>query len=207
MTLEQLHPLAGGAPLQRRGRSPVYLKARATREDGTVIEATLTDLSFDGCGIDCAAGLRAGERIALSVERRGAIFATVRWAAGRKAGLAFIHVPVREESRGDAPRQHPRVSIDGEVSLRRPGKLGFRVRLFDLSPAGCKAEFVERPELEEQVWIKFDSMEALEARICWLAGTKAGMKFARPIHAAVFQLVVDRLAASDGRGSTQAAGG
>jgi hypothetical protein len=91
------------------------------------------------------------------------------------------------------PRRHDRSSVEAEVSLRRAGKLNFRVRLFDLSPAGCKAEFVERPELYEQLWVKFDGMEAIEAIVCWIAGSKVGMNFTRPIHPAVFALLLERL--------------
>ena len=77
--------------------------------------------------------------------------------------------------------------------MRRAGKLDFRVHIYDLSPDGCKAEFVDRPEVGEQLWIKFDGMEALEANVRWIVGQKAGVKFARPIHAAVFDLLATRL--------------
>jgi hypothetical protein len=79
--------------------------------------------------------------------------------------------------------------------MRRAGKLSFRVHVYDLSPDGCKAEFVDRPELHEQLWIKFDGLEALEASVRWLAGSRAGVRFARPLHAAVFDLLAARLRA------------
>jgi len=56
------------------------------------------------------------------------------------------------------------------VTLRRSGRLNFRVRIYDISPEGCRAEFVERPELHELVWIKFEGMHSLEAVVCWIAG-------------------------------------
>ena len=52
-------------------------------------------------------------------------------------------------------RIHERVAVEAEVTLRRSGKLTFRVRVYDISPEGCRAEFVERPELHERVWIRF----------------------------------------------------
>jgi hypothetical protein len=193
MSLQPCHPLAepGAPPLERRVRRPVKLQAYATREDNSVVDLTLTDLSYDGCGIDCAAELVAGEKLRLAVSRRGSIAATVRWAAGGQAGLAFDVDPAAAPVA--KPRRHDRIQVKAEVTLRRVGKLGFRVRLFDLSPAGCKAEFVDRPEFGEQVWMKFDGMESLEGAICWVAGTSAGIRFARPIHDAVFSLLLDRL--------------
>lgn len=91
------------------------------------------------------------------------------------------------------PRRHQRVEIEAEVTFRRAGKLNFRVRIYDVSPEGCRAEFVDRPELGERVWIKFDGMHSLEADICWIAGPKTGMRFAQPIHPAVFDSLLARL--------------
>jgi len=193
MSVQPSHPLAepGAPPLERLVRRPVSLRATATRHDGSIVDCTLTDLSHDGCGVDCTAELIGGEKLQLAVNRRGSIAATVRWAAAGKAGLAFDAMP----GSGDAPvpRGHDRVDVEAEVTLRRAGKIAFRVRLFDLSPVGCKAEFVDRPELGEQVRIKFEGMESLEGSICWIAGTKAGARFARPIHDAVFALLIERL--------------
>ena len=84
-------------------------------------------------------------------------------------------------------RRSERFALTAEVSLRRSGKLNFRVRVFDASPLGCRIEFVERPSLEERVWIKFDGLEAIEAQVCWVDGFIAGVAFEVPIHAAVFE--------------------
>jgi hypothetical protein len=43
------------------------------------------------------------------------------------------------------------------------------------------------------VWVKFDGLEALEAQVCWVDGLKAGLAFALPIHAAVFEQLLARL--------------
>ena len=97
--------------------------------------------------------------------------------------------PIREPS----ARIHRRVAVNAEVAFRRSGKLNFRVSVYDISPEGCRAEFVERPELGERVWIRFEGMHSLEATICWIAGSKTGMRFAQPIHPAVFETLVSRL--------------
>lgn len=182
----------GTEPLNRRERRPVTLAAYGTRENGSIVDMTVVDLSFDGCGVICTAGLFPGEQISVSVVRRGIAVATVRWANGASAGLSFATDPT-DETQPNQPRRHERVSVAGEVTLRRAGKLSFKVHVYDLSPDGCKAEFVERPELNEQVWIKFDGIETLEATTRWIAGSKTGLKFARTIHPAVFDLLVARL--------------
>jgi len=90
-------------------------------------------------------------------------------------------------------RRSERVPLSAEVALRRAGKLNFRVRVFDVSPHGCRIEFVERPSLQELVWIKFDGLEAIGARVCWVDGFKAGVAYTAPIHPAVFDQLLARL--------------
>ena len=80
-----------------------------------------------------------------------------------------------------------------EVILRRAGQGSYRVKIFDVSPHGCKAEFVERPKLDELVWIKFDNLQSLEAMVCWVRGFEVGLEFEAPIHPAVFEMLVQRL--------------
>jgi PilZ domain len=176
----------------RRERRLVTLVACGTREDGSLVDMTVVDLSYDGCGVICSANLVAGERLDLSVLRRGGTRVTVRWVDGARAGLSFAPDAPDEQPTRQA-RTHERVSVEGEVMMRRAGRLNFQVHIYDLSPDGCKAEFVERPELNEQLWIKFDRLEAIEAKVCWIVGVKAGLRFARSIHPAVFDLLVRRL--------------
>lgn len=97
--------------------------------------------------------------------------------------------PDREQS----ARQSPRVSLTAEVTLRRAGQINYAVRLYDLSPHGCKVEFVQRPSLNESVWVKIDGLEALAASVCWVRPPEAGLEFHKPIHPAVYRMLVDRL--------------
>ena len=92
-----------------------------------------------------------------------------------------------------APRKSARVSIEATVKLRRRGHHNFTVQVFDLSREGCKLEFLERPQLDEEVWVKFEGLETLEATVCWVDAHSAGVEFVRPIHSAVFDLLVGRL--------------
>jgi hypothetical protein len=97
------------------------------------------------------------------------------------------------QARDQSERKAERVAVNAEVSLRRPGQNHYRVRAYDASPQGCKLEFVERPELAERVWVKFDGLEAIEGQVCWVNGFVVGIAFVRPMYAAVFDALVPRL--------------
>jgi hypothetical protein len=42
-------------------------------------------------------------------------------------------------------------------------------------------EFIERPAIEERVWIKFDGLEAPEGSVSWVEGHVGGVRFAASI--------------------------
>jgi hypothetical protein len=67
--------------------------------------------------------------------------------------------------------------------------------VLDLSTDGCKVEFVERPSVGDPVSVKFDGLDTLEARVCWVKGHMAGLMFKNRIHHAVFDLLLRRLKA------------
>jgi hypothetical protein len=90
-------------------------------------------------------------------------------------------------------RRSERVALDAVVMLRRSGQLNFRVRVFDASLHGCRVEFVDRPELDEQLWVKFDELQPIAAEVCWVEGFSAGLNFRQPIHPAVFDSLVAKL--------------
>lgn len=82
------------------------------------------------------------------------------------------------------------------MQLRRSGQHHYMVNVFDISPSGCRLEFVERPRLDETVWVKFGTMDSIEANVCWINGYDVGIEFVRPIYPAVFDALVDKLKGS-----------
>ena len=106
---------------------------------------------------------------------------------------ASVTEPAPKPGVPGSERRSERVSLIAEVALRRSGKMNYRVRVFDLSPHGCRIEFVERPDVDERVWIKFEGLDALAAEVCRVDGFVAGVGFEAPIHPAVFALLVARL--------------
>ena len=63
----------------------------------------------------------------------------------------------------------------------------------DVSREGCRLEFIERPRLDETVWVKFDGLDAIESSVCWVRGADVGVEFKRPIYTAVFDILLNRL--------------
>ena len=181
----QNHPLFG-----RTDRPAVELCAYVVRAGDQIVDVRVMDLTCDGCRVETVEPLTVGEEVKLSVLGRGAVSATVRWYKGRKAGLLFKIDPDRSD---DCSRATQRTPIGADVSLRRQGRVGYRVRVIDASSAGCKCEFVERPSIGERLWIKFDGLEALEAKVCWVEGFSCGLLFVTQIHAAVFEMLLQRV--------------
>ena len=175
----------------RQERRAVRLQAFIVRADHATSEVELLDLSYEGCGIATAADLRPGERIKVSVMQRGVIDAQVRWCRDGKAGLVFTSDHF--SSKDKRARISSRFAIMADVSLRRLGMANYGVRVVDLSPEGCKVELVERPRGGERMIIKFAGLEAMDAEVCWVEGFNAGLRFERPIHSAVFDLLIARL--------------
>jgi hypothetical protein len=86
--------------------------------------------------------------------------------------------------------------LNADVFLRRSGQNTYQARVFDFSQHGCRVEFVERPTFDEIVWVRFEGLESLEARVCWVNGFSAGLEFKSAVHFAVFGMLVERLVGS-----------
>jgi len=176
-------------PLRRRARRPVSLDGQVIRAGGIAVDIVLLDLNYDGCGIQTPVVLQPGERVQLSVIGRGLIDAVVCWVKDDRAGLLFAAEPVSKE----VPRGADRSAVTNEVTMRRLGHNNYKVRIFDMSPSGCKVEVVERPKAAEKVSIKFEGLESIGAEVCWVEEFIVGLRFERPLHPAVFDLLLARL--------------
>ena len=181
-------------PLRNRSRElrrTVALPAFLLCENGEITSVEVLDLSYDGCSVETPVELAEGSTVKLSVSGLGAHDAQVRWYGEGKAGLAFAIQSSWE--RECVPRSSARVELTADIALRRVGRKHYRARVFDISNQGCKVEFVERPRLDELVWVKFEGLEAIEAEVCWRDGFHGGVKFLRPIYPSVFELLLARL--------------
>lgn len=176
---------------RRNARRPVRLQADVLRSDGSSVEVDLLDLNYDGCGISTPVELEPGEALRLSVIGRGLIDAEVRWCKDGKAGLRFG--PTEGPPKDETARATNRASLSTEVRVRRIGQHNYSVRIFDLSAEGAKIEVIERPRIGENLMVKFDGIETVQAEVCWIDGFIVGLRFERPFHPAVFDLLLARM--------------
>lgn len=179
-------------PNDRGPRRVLQSKGFAVLDDGTTFGLTVVDLSYDGCKIEPGIALFPGLKLKVSIAGVGGVVeAVVRWFEDGKAGLRFAadDAPAKPE----IPRRFERHEISAEISLRRAGRSHYRSRIINLTPTGCKVEFVERPKTDETLWVRFEGLEPLRAYVRWVEGFFGGLEFARPIHPAVFDLLISRL--------------
>lgn len=109
-------------------------------------------------------------------------------AGGSVANVCRLVSPVSTD--GNEPIKLARCerhALSAEVNVRRSGVHAFRVRVFDLSPEGCKVEFVERPSVGERVWVQFDGLASITATVRWVDGHYGGVRFDHPLYEAVFR--------------------
>lgn len=175
---------------RRPDRRFVQMRAYIVRDNKEILDVSVVDISYSGCSIDLDTPLVAGEIVLISVLGRGGGRAVVRWYRDRRAGLEFEGY---EGTRKHVHRSTERLPIAAEVLLRRTAHHGYRVRVFDTSHLGCKCEFIERPRIEERVWVKFDFLDAIESEVRWVKEMTAGLKFMKSIHPAVFDMLAERL--------------
>jgi hypothetical protein len=178
---------------ERPGRRGVELRAFLVRSNEEIVDLKVLDLSYDGCGIETETHLNPGEQVKMSVLGRGSVRASVRWFKGRKGGLLFLSEPAAKKH---WPRRSDRQPVSVSAHLRRAGKQAYATNASDLSPHGCKCEFVDRPEIAERMWLKFDGLQRLECEVSWVDGSSVGLQFARPVHHAVFEMLLHRLTES-----------
>ena len=92
-----------------------------------------------------------------------------------------------------ARRLHQRTSVQGQISMRRLGSFGFDIPVRDLSATGCKVELVESVGIRDHVVARLPGLEPLGATVIWSDERCAGLQFNRPIHPAVFEMLLERL--------------
>ena len=93
-------------------------------------------------------------------------------------------------------RRAARSLASGEVSVRRIGGFNFQAGLHNVSVGGCRVEMLEPCEIGDRVVTRFPALEPLGARVCWSAGTTAGVEFQSSVHPAVLDALLVRLQAA-----------
>ena len=176
----------------REPRRVVKLTGFGVLDDSTTFSFAVIDLSYNGCMVETAIALFPGVKLRVSMLGLGGVLeATVRWCKNGRAGLQFY--PQSEPKLCQTPRQHERMETAAQISVRRRGRPRYQVRLFDLTPKGCKVDFVEHPKSGDLLWVKFDALDAIEATVRWVEGCFGGLEFVRPIYPSVFEMLLAEL--------------
>ena len=91
--------------------------------------------------------------------------------------------------RGQPSRQASRVAIAADVQFRS-GMRRFQASVSDLSTHGARISAAHVMRVGDRFFLKFSTLEALEAEVVWVDSFEAGCRFARPLHPAAFETVV-----------------
>ena len=89
-------------------------------------------------------------------------------------------------------RQAERTAIELAAGLRQRGASGVSVQIVDLSTDGFKAATHLELQVGIDVWLRLPGLEPCHARVCWAEGLNIGCAFVRPLHPAVFDMIVKR---------------
>lgn len=109
-----------------------------------------------------------------------------------------VEVPLAEAEADETitleRRQSARRTVGAaELIMRRIGGFNFQVPLVNVSTGGCRIVLIEECERGEDVIARFPRLEPLGGLVRWTEGTTAGVEFARPIHPAVFDMMLSRM--------------
>lgn len=178
--------IAGHAPRPERRESK--LRGWFIRPDDSRWNFVMTNLSYGGCRLQTLAPLFRGEEIRLVVGDKGKIDAVVRWRRGDDVGLSFDPI----DDKKVIARQADRARVEASVLVRRQYRRSQWLDAHDISPLGCCLNFVDVPRQDDLLWIQLPGLEALQGRVRWVEGHRAGLHFEKPIHPAVYSLLLEK---------------
>lgn len=74
----------------RKDRDDVEVDAVVLRDGGDSVRVKLTNVSDQGCRMECGETFRIGELVQIALPAMGCVQAQVRWALPGSAGAQFI---------------------------------------------------------------------------------------------------------------------
>lgn len=96
------------------------------------------------------------------------------------------------EAAGPAGRREDRLPVQLGAGLRQRGASGVTVSILDLSTKGFRVMTHLELQPGADVWLRFDGLESLHARVAWMRGNLAGCAFVAPLHPAVMEMISRR---------------
>jgi hypothetical protein len=90
-------------------------------------------------------------------------------------------------------RSNARVWTTRRIALRRLGCSGLEITLRDISTSGFRVDRSETLIPGRHLVARLPGLEPLGATVSWIDDRSAGLQFDRPLHPAVFELLLTRL--------------
>ena len=93
----------------------------------------------------------------------------------------------------EVSRTTPRLTVAGEIHMRKSGYSKMAVELIDISPTGCRMELVEKVAAGETIWVTLPGLQTIEARVAWCRDWIAGVSFGGTVHPAIIERIAAQL--------------
>lgn len=94
-------------------------------------------------------------------------------------------------------RYSARTSLNLSISARQRGRNAIPATLSVLSPHGCQLDDGLFNSVEQGIFVKLPGLENQVGSIIWTDGRRAGVKFQRPLHHAVFERLAGHTSGQD----------
>lgn len=105
-------------------------------------------------------------------------------------------------------RREPRSELRCDATVRLGYQRDLKVKIYNLSANGCLLRHrIEQLAIEDRIGVTLPEFESFSGTVVWNSGHKAGVRFDRPLHAAVLELIVARQRQDQGGKTTRDASG
>lgn len=95
--------------------------------------------------------------------------------------MSFSMIKARIAEDHSERRQHSRVRVELDATVRELGTTGIEARIVNISEQGFMAQVDGEFEVGSRVWLILPGRERANAVVKWVAGDKLGAEFADPI--------------------------
>ena len=95
--------------------------------------------------------------------------------------MSFSMIKARIAEDHSERRQHSRLRVKLDATVRELGTTGIEARLINISEQGFMAQADGAFEVGSRVWLILPGRERANAVVKWIAGDKLGAEFAEPI--------------------------
>ena len=92
----------------------------------------------------------------------------------------------------DDRRHAPRRLVNLAAALREQGARTTSVTILNVGSGGCKVRTESPLGVGEEVWLKFEGLEAKRSKVVWSDGGCVGCQFAVPLHNGELEQIAPR---------------